>query len=657
MSKQERSGKRVGGSLYIHRDATPLLGSQYATLQVALAIAPDTKWNVAKIQKSSVSLLTYETFDSDFPALLHATTVNIQTGSVRETDYRNRKNPPILHRKELLLPPQDPRLPQFRALTAAAEEHGLFKDANKIGTRNAWLAKIVSAGLKLQNGRLVDANDDGLDIARHRTAIIRRNLSQPMQLMLRAGIVNESRSVFDYGCGQGEDVAALALQGFKAFGWDPHHAPDGPRQPAAIVNLGFVLNVVEDPHERLQTLKSAWHFAEQALCVAVMIRGRVSTAGHRPYRDGFITSRGTFQKYFDQQELRKFVADAVGEQPIALAPGIVAAFRDKDLEQEVLLRLRSRAFFGRALPRPPVRERVTVERPDLRERISPILQQVRGLAISLGRVPEVFEIPTAIGSELEANRVSWARAAQLLRDDLVSDDAYIKSRDARYDDLLVHFALMQFPGSRNYRSLPKSIQADVKALFGSHSRARDEGRKHLFDTGNREKIRSAITLSVEAKLGGYRGEHWYRFRSTALPRLPTTLRILVGCAEVLQGGVDACDFVDINIEAARIAMVTCDDVEQQIPFMIERTTVDLARLKVSVAKFDPQTMPIYFKSKYLSGDDPDLAEQIDADERLAATGLFEANASEPPWDVVQKALKGPNWSGLLQCKVSRPASS
>jgi hypothetical protein len=63
----------------------------------------------------------------------------------------------------------------------------------------------------------------------------------------------------------------------KAFGWDPFHAMDGVRAPADVVNLGFVLNVIEDQRERLETLKAAWGFAQQALCVAVMRYGKVST--------------------------------------------------------------------------------------------------------------------------------------------------------------------------------------------------------------------------------------------------------------------------------------------------------------------------------------------------------------------------------------------
>jgi hypothetical protein len=201
-----------------------------------------------------VSLLLYE----PFPALLSSVKVDLESGVTARTDYRGRKNPPILHRKELLLAPDDPRLPAFRAPTATAEEFGLFRESNKIGARAAWQARIEAAGLVLKNGKLLRRGEDRVEVIRHRTAIVRHDLSQPMQLMMRFGIVTKERSVFDYGCGQGEDVQALSSQGFDAFGWDPHHAPEGKRSLADVVNLGFVLNVIEDPRERLETLKAAW---------------------------------------------------------------------------------------------------------------------------------------------------------------------------------------------------------------------------------------------------------------------------------------------------------------------------------------------------------------------------------------------------------------
>lgn len=44
------------------------------------------------------------------------------------------------------------------------------------------------------------------EILRHRTAILRRKFSKPVQLLLDDGILDSTTTFFDYGCGQGEDV-------------------------------------------------------------------------------------------------------------------------------------------------------------------------------------------------------------------------------------------------------------------------------------------------------------------------------------------------------------------------------------------------------------------------------------------------------------------
>ncbi len=610
-------------------------------VRTAAEMAGGSEWNVAKIEKSSVSLLLYESFDnSSFPALLASTKIDASSGAVTHTDYRSRANPPILHRKELLLPPNDPRLPAFRALTAAAEEHGLFADSNRIGTRKAWEARIADAGLVLRGHRLVPADEEYVEVARHRTAIVRRDLSQPMQLMMRFGMVDQGRSVFDYGCGQGEDVAALASQGFEAFGWDPHHAPKGPRSPADVVNLGFVLNVIEDPRERIETLKAAWGFAKRSLCVSVMLHGKTSIAGHKPYRDGYVTSRGTFQKYFEQQELQSLVATVTGEKPLAFAPGVVAVFKDKDLEQEVLLRRHSRAFIEGSLPRPPRRERIVVARPELRERIGPAIEVLRSRAILLGRLPEQEEAPAEALACISENRVSWQRTVDLLEQDLGADEEFAVAGRLRREDLLVHLALLQFPGAPKYRHLPKSIQTDLKVFFNGHSAALDESRRLLFAAGDRLGVRTDAETAVAEGLGGLRGTHHFRFHSTVLSRLSPRLRVLVGSAEVLQGGVESSDFVDIDLDASRIVMITCDDVDRPIPFVIERTFVDLGRLKVSTDRRDPETTPIYFKSRFMPVDDPGRERQIAFESALVGTGLFEPGKREPDWADIKARLAG-----------------
>ena len=193
------AGKRVGGALYLHASAIEAAASEIrARVEQADLLAARQPWNVAKLQGNAVSLLLYEAFDeAAFPALLAAVRVNLSDGSVVHTDYRGRANPPILHRKETLLPLDDPRRPAFAALTRLAEEHNLFAEPHRIGTRKAWLERVEAAGLVVQGARLLRRETAPVDVVRHRTAIIRRDLSQPVQMLVSHRIVTESTTVFD----------------------------------------------------------------------------------------------------------------------------------------------------------------------------------------------------------------------------------------------------------------------------------------------------------------------------------------------------------------------------------------------------------------------------------------------------------------------------
>src|SRR5690242_2905155 len=140
-------------------------------------------------------------------------------------------------------------------------------------------------------------------IQRDRTAIRRTEFSRPVRAALRDGIVSSSTAVFDYGCGLGDDVRRLQEQGITATGWDPAHRPDGPRTLADVVNVGYVVNVVERAEERAALLRDAWRYARGVLVIAARLKAE-SDGGFTQFEDGVITRLQTFQKYYDQAELR-----------------------------------------------------------------------------------------------------------------------------------------------------------------------------------------------------------------------------------------------------------------------------------------------------------------------------------------------------------------
>jgi hypothetical protein len=138
-------GKRVRDSTYVHESAREWLEPEQSNLLLrAERFGRDFVWNVARIGKSDVTLLDYPTFDEDpFPPLSASLKIEPATGKVAPRSFAAAANPPILHRKELLLSPGDGRAKPWAALTHALVEAGAFAD----GTSSA-IAASGNADLK-----------------------------------------------------------------------------------------------------------------------------------------------------------------------------------------------------------------------------------------------------------------------------------------------------------------------------------------------------------------------------------------------------------------------------------------------------------------------------------------------------------------------------
>jgi DNA phosphorothioation-associated putative methyltransferase len=410
------------------------------------------------------------------------------------------------------------------------------------------------------------------------------------------------------------------------------------RQPADVVNLGFVLNVIEDRHERAETLTDAYTFAQRALCVAVMPLGKYTFDGLRPYGDGYVSGRGTFQKYFAQQELRDFIASTIGEAPIAFAPGIFVVFRDKDLEQEVLFKRQARDIVRPVGWRTPERARRDIAgRPELVDRIRPELELLWTAIAERGRILDAEEFPNGLRERLRAANVSPARATDLCLSDPSTLDNLTAVAFARREDLLIHLALTLFPGAPRYTTLARSIQRDVRAFFGSHVAAIKEANALLFSVGKAETVRSGISVAVASGLGAMRDGQTFRMHTSVLNRLPATLRVLVGCAGVLRGGAEAADFIDIKMDGRRVAFIACMNATARMPLYTERTRVDLGRLKVSVDQ--PEGMILYLKGRYLPADAPGVADQLAFDQKLVAAGIVDEEGNGPRYAELQELLR------------------
>src|SRR6185295_5441816 len=172
-----------------------------------------------------------------------------------------------------------------------------------------------------------------LSVARHRTAIKRRDLSRPIRIARDDGLIHSAVSLFDYGCGHGDDIRRLADLGIHCQGWDPVYRPSAERIPADVVNLGYVINVIENPSERATVLREAWGLAKKLLLVSARLNHESTTEQSAAFEDGCLTRRQTFQKYYEQSELRDWINQVLGVSSIAAAPGVFYAFRDAETQQ------------------------------------------------------------------------------------------------------------------------------------------------------------------------------------------------------------------------------------------------------------------------------------------------------------------------------------
>ena len=158
---------------------------------------------------------------------------------------------------------------------------------------------------------------------RGRTAISRTALSRPLKYAIADGLLSAETYIFDYGCGRGDDLNCLSAMGYQASGWDPIHRPDTRRSRSPVVNLGYVVNVIEDYDERCEVLRHAWALAQDLLIVSARLSlDRRALRRTQAFADGCITSRGTFQKFFEQQELRHWIERTLEVNAVPAAPGI-----------------------------------------------------------------------------------------------------------------------------------------------------------------------------------------------------------------------------------------------------------------------------------------------------------------------------------------------
>lgn len=619
-------GKKLPDTIYLHRSA---LETQAPRLyQFALAIAKalkisDDAWNIIKLSKRqfALSLLNYPSFYTEaYPALCRSISIDLTKLNHRVVDYTDSDNPPILHRKELMVLATDPHYGSFALITQEGENAGLYENTRLIGFKSSWEAHIAKHGYVLVDGRLFRASmlpeDEQQSIDRHKTALVRHSLSSPMKSLAKHGFLNGDYSIFDYGCGRGDDLRELQCHGLDALGWDPNHYPEGEKAPADIVNLGFVLNVIEDKHERLEALIGAWELSQQLIVVSVMLANDDFIAQFTPYKDGVITSRNTFQKYYQQAEVKAFIERSLDESAIAVAPGIFYVFKDKLAEQRYLSGRYRRSQQWRQLSSPP-----SITSGDKARLLVAKHQELFGqfwqAALELGRCPQADEFKKF--EEIRTISGSVAKALRILLEIEGLDD-YELAVTQRSQDLLLFFAMSLFEKRRPYTQLPERLKRDIKAFFNDHNSAFKLAAELLFKIADTEAIEATCNQAHQSLPASILNPgHSLIFHKDHLTALPLLLRVYVGAGMQLYGELDDIDLIKIHITSGKLTLTGYDDFEKSVPFLKERVKIKMAEQDIDFFDYinEAKRPPLLNRALYLPSSSPVYEQQQSFDKRLA----------------------------------------
>lgn len=409
-------------------------------------------------------------------------------------------------------------------------------------------------------------------------------------------------TVLDYGCGRGGDVRALQQLDCQAVGWDPFYQADTRLEPADVVLLTYVLNVIEDLEERRRTLKKAWDLAGTVLVASARLTWEKSKVRGEAFGDGLLTSRQTFQHLFGASELRAYVEEVTGVRTVSAAPGVVYAFKDERARLSYLAR--------RIVP-----DAEWLASEDTTSAIAAVVDYVE----RRGRLPRMEEVPEPMAELLGHLRPNDVR--RLVRDSANSSKVEEGGKRTTLNTLLF-LAVELFNGRGPFSSLPLSVQLDVRAFFTSYKEACQRSDRLLLKLRDGTYIRGAMQCSAVGKITPTA----LYVHQRALDRMPTVLRLYEHCASIAAGRPQEWTVAKLRHQGRAVSWLDYPDFDTDPhPRILSSYQVDLKTLETSHTSYANSTNRplLHRKHEFLAPDDPD-AEKY---ERLTAAevraGLYE----------------------------------
>jgi DNA phosphorothioation-associated putative methyltransferase len=461
---------------------------------------------------------------------------------------------------------------------------------------------------------------------RQLTAISRFGLSVPARQAVVDRQIKPGLTILDYGCGRGDDVRSLRAMEVEAVGWDPHYFPDGLQAPADIVLMTYVLNVIENPDERVGALARAWGLTRSVLVVSTrLVWERNKVAGSQS-ADGVLTSRGTFQHLFSPSELRDLVQQVTGVRCVSAAPGIVYAFKDDAARISFLAR--------RIVP-----EAEWLASADTASAITSVVDFVE----HRGRLPRLEEMPSSLSELLgHLHGTELQRLAQRSAD----PERVAEGRKRSTLSTLLFLAVGLFDGRGPFSSLPLPVQLDIRACFSSYQEACKRADRLLLKLRDDAYIRGAMRASTVGKLTP---TALYVHRR-AVEQMPTVLRLYEHCAAIAAGRPQDWTLIKLRHQGRAVSWLDYPDFDTDPhPRLRASYSIEMRDLETTYLSYEKSANRplLHRKHEFLAPDDVDVPKYRRLTEAEVRAGLYEQPhliGTEKGWEAelerCSRALRG-----------------
>ena len=460
---------------------------------------------------------------------------------------------------------------------------------------------------------------------RAKTAIERYNFSRPVKFALRDSVLKKHHSFFDFGCGKGSDIDFLKGLEIESNGFDPFYFPDKSKVVSDIVNLGYVINVIENPTERIETIKEAFSLAKKCLIVSAQTKA-AAVSGAREFGDGCVTRRDTFQKYFSQEELKELLIQTLEVTPYPAGPGIFYVFKDEQARSEYLAVRYDSTRLLRSVNTPFTKVRTArVYKPvkevkEKRLQESQFISELVDWVSRRGRFPSEFEFSSF--DEIAKIGVSRKFLENWVFEN-VDKELFENAQRVKKQDILLMLALTRFDkdGRPKLKDLPELMRHDIKAFFGSYSAAVIDADKLLFSVGNPKNVQEAINRS---KIGKKLPDSIY-FHNSVIPYLEDILQVFVGCGRSVVGDIEGDVIVKVPKKANGVSFLLYNDFDNNPhPELLLSIKVKLQGAKVYTRDYFKSDNPpiLHRKETFVHESYPNRSEFIEVTEKEEKLGLL-----------------------------------